>query len=137
MLSIFQIFGYFFTQKQNLLSFAELYQVKLSQDVCIKVQDLEARQLLHLSFIGSPKVKLFESKLLAGIVKQGFSTFWYPRTPKSQLYLSVYPKIRIVCPLRTPKSKILPKRASFEWVFKCCVPNVTLSRTTRGTRTPG
>ncbi len=68
---------------------------------------------------------------------QGFSTFWYPRTPKSKFYPSAYPQIRIVCPSRTPKSKILPKRASFECFFEFRVPPDILSRTPRGTRTPG
>ncbi len=55
--------------------------------------------------------------LLLNSLDQGFSTFRYPRTPKSKLYPSVYPQIKIICPSRTPKSKILPKRASFEHFF--------------------
>jgi hypothetical protein len=55
-------------------------------------------------------------------VVQGFSTFWYPRTPKSKLYPSAYPLIRIICPLLTPKSKILPKRASFEHFVNFAYP---------------
>ena len=53
---------------------------------------------------------------------QGFSTFWYLRTPKSKLYPSAYPQIRIASPSCTPKSKILPKWASFEcfFVFVLC-----------------
>jgi hypothetical protein len=53
---------------------------------------------------------------------QGFSTFWYPHTPKSKWFNLCIP----------PKSKILPKRASFEWFFKFHVPPVTFSRTPRG-----
>ncbi len=85
---------------------------------------------------------------------QGFSTFWYPRTPKSTFSHSAYPKIRVGSPLRTPKSEILvilPKWVSFGCfffilhtfceillsVFLFCVPPVSFSRTPRGTRTPG
>jgi hypothetical protein len=53
---------------------------------------------------------------------QGFSTFWYSRTPKSKLYPSAYPQIRIVSPLRTPQKN--STQISFIWVsfFKFCVP---------------
>ncbi len=60
------------------------------------------------------------------------------RVPPNQNYMPfAYPQIRTICPSRTPKSKILPKRASFERFYKFCVPPETFSRTPRGTRTPG
>ena len=71
---------------------------------------------------------------------QGFSTFWYSRTPKSKLYPSAYPH-----PLRVPPNKN-STQISFIWVrfFDFCVllwalrvPPVASSRTPRGTRTPG
>ncbi len=43
-------------------------------------------------------------------LRQGFSTFWYPGTPKSKLYPSAYPQIRIICPSCTPQNqKFYPK----------------------------
>jgi hypothetical protein len=35
-------------------------------------------------------------------LEQGFSTFWYLCTPKSKLYPSPYPQIRLVSPSHTP-----------------------------------
>ena len=72
--------------------------------------------------------------------KQGFSTFWYSRTPKSKLYPSVYP-IPFAYPQIQNSTQI-----SFIWVrfFEFCillwalrVPPVASSRTPSGTRTPG
>jgi hypothetical protein len=51
-------------------------------------------------------------------LEQGFSTFWYLSTPKSKLQPSVYPQIRVVSLLRTPKSKILHKWASFLFILR-------------------
>jgi hypothetical protein len=66
---------------------------------------------------------------------QGFSTFWYSRTPKSKLYPSAYPH-----PLPYPQIKN-STQISFNWVrffefcvplWALCVPSVASSRTPRG-----
>ena len=59
------------------------------------------------------------------------------RTPKSKLYPSVYPQIRIVSLTRTPKIKNSNSMSFFEWFLKFCVPSVSFSCTPRGTLTPG
>jgi hypothetical protein len=71
-------------------------------------------------------------------LSQGFSTIWYPRTPKSKLYPSAYPQIRNICPLRTPQIKNSTQNGHLLSVFYLfCVPPVTFSCTPRGTRSPG
>ncbi len=57
--------------------------------------------------------------------------------PQIKNISSAYPQIRVVFFWRTPKSKILPKYASFEWNLTFCIPPVSSSRTPWGTRTPG
>jgi len=51
-------------------------------------------------------------------VGQGFSTFWYSRTPKSGLYPSMYPEIKIVPPLHTPQITHSSQINLFWVVFK-------------------
>jgi hypothetical protein len=69
-------------------------------------------------------------------LSQGFSTIWYPRTPKSKLYPSGYPQINMPFAY-PPNQKFYPKWASFERFFLFCIPPVTFSCTPGGTRTPG
>ncbi len=40
------------------------------------------------------------------LLEQGFSTFWYSRTPKSELYPSTYPQIRLM----SPSQKLYPNK---------------------------
>ena len=83
--------------------------------------------------------------LIKNIFFQGYSYLFRPGVlnllvhayPQIKIVPSEYPQIRIICPSCTPKSKILPKRASFEHFFNFCIPPVTFARTPRGTRTPG
>jgi hypothetical protein len=78
------------------------------------------------------KVKLY---VLPNRLKQGFSNFWYLRTPKSKLDPSAYPQIRLVSPSRTPKSKILPKWPSFGCFFYFAHP-LRASQVPLGVRKP-
>ncbi len=70
------------------------------------------------------------------LLNQGFSTFWYARTPKSEFHPSAYPQIRIVSSSRTPKSKLLPKRASFEQFFLNFAYPLLASHVPLGVRVP-
>ncbi len=83
-------------------------------------------------FIATVKVKVqFIS------YRAGFLNLLVPAYPQIKIVFLCVPPNQNYMPFATPKSKILPKRASFEHFFKFCVPPVTFSRTSRGTGIPG
>ncbi len=64
--------------------------------------------------------------------KAGVLNLLVPTYPQIKIVLLCVPPNQNCMPFAYPKSKILPKWASFEHFFKFCVPPVTFSRTPRG-----
>jgi hypothetical protein len=105
---------------------------------------VEGRKFVHLplgiNMLAKVGVEFATQLLLPDALGQGFSTFWYSRTPKSKLYPSAYPH-----PLRVPPNKkFYPNKLHLGKFFEFCVPlwalrvpPVASSCTPRGMRTPG
>jgi hypothetical protein len=77
-----------------------------------------------------------KSTFLFNLLYQGFSTFWYSRTPNLKLYPYTYHQIKIVpqcklpnqncSPMHTPKSKLYPcTYHQIKIVLLCVPPNQT------------
>jgi hypothetical protein len=60
-----------------------------------------------------------EYKLLVNPLEQGFSTFWYSRTPKSKLHPSAYPHPLCVPPNKKFYTNKLHLGGFFKFVYPC------------------